>query len=312
MARAIDPGDYVCTSGSPINLWLDDAIGRSLQQEPALFLTAYNLLADLLPTYEAIFFQTSATPQYFGANGEHTKAVLKAERELKGFWDIDGSGIEVVAMHGNVLVDTLRTAATYQALGIPAASAAVYARMLRDAILQSETMPGGDHPFFTFNAVAATSFGGAFPDKLVVGDGILAGYDAIGFGDVAPEALVAHEYAHHIQFDNGYAIDGTAAERTRFGELSADAMAAYWLTHKRGATMNRKRVEQFLEVFFQIGDCSFASAGHHGTPNQRLAAARFGFDVADQAQKQGQILGADEFHALFLAEYPSLIAPDAR
>jgi hypothetical protein len=91
----------------------------------------------------------------------------------------------------------------------------------------------------------------------------------------------------------------------------ADAYAAYFLTHSRGAAMNRKRVEQFLQVFFQIGDCGFDSPGHHGTPNQRMAAARFGFDIAAQAQKQGHILTAEQFHALFVAKYPQLVAPDA-
>jgi hypothetical protein len=75
--------------------------------------------------------------------------------------------------------------------------------------------------------------------------------------------------------------------------------------------MNRKRVEQFLEVFFQVGDCAFVDPGHHGTPNQRMAAARFGFDVADQAHKQGHILTSEQFHDLFVAAYPQLIAPDA-
>jgi hypothetical protein len=91
----------------------------------------------------------------------------------------------------------------------------------------------------------------------------------------------------------------------------ADAMAGYYLTHRRGATMNQKRVEQFLGVFFQVGDCFFDNAGHHGTPNQRMAATHFGFAVADQEQRQGQILTADEFHDLFVAAYPDLIAPDA-
>jgi hypothetical protein len=91
----------------------------------------------------------------------------------------------------------------------------------------------------------------------------------------------------------------------------ADAMAAYYLTHKRGGTMNRKRVEQFLEVFFQIGDCAFSNDGHHGTPNQRMAAAQLGFDVADQARKQGHILTSEQFHDLFVEAYPDLVAPDA-
>jgi hypothetical protein len=41
----------------------------------------------------------------------------------------------------------------------------------------------------------------------------------------------------------------------------------------------------------------------------RTRAAQFGFSVADQAQKQGQILTAAQFHALFLAAYTSIVTP---
>jgi predicted metalloprotease len=153
-----------------------------------------------------------------------------------------------------------------------------------------------------------------------MGDGVLDPFNVLGFNDVALPAIFAHEFGHHIQYERGYfdelppgsnpaTVD--AAELTRYTELMADAFAGYYLTHKRGATLNRKRVEKFLEVFFQLGDCQFTSAGHHGTPIQRMRAARFGFDVADQAQKQGHIPTADEFHAAFVAAYPDLIAPDA-
>ena len=99
------------------------------------------------------------------------------------------------------------------------------------------------------------------------------------------------------------------AELTRHTELMADAFAAYYLTHSRGASMNRKRVEQFLQVFFEVGDCAFTDRGHHGTPIQRMRAAQFGFDVADQAHKQGHILTAAQFHALFVANYTTFVAP---
>ena len=42
-----------------------------------------------------------------------------------------------------------------------------------------------------------------------------------------------------------------------------------------------------------------------------MKSARFGFDVADQAQKQGHILTSQQFHDLFVAYYPALVAPDA-
>ena len=149
--------------------------------------------------------------------------------------------------------------------------------------------------------------------KIVMGDGILEGYQALGYGDVAPAAIFAHEFAHQIQFHHNYRLAGvTAPERTRYNELMADAMSAYFLTHARGEALNQKRVEQFLQVFYQIGDCAFTNSGHHGTPNQRLAAARFGFKVADEFQKQGHILTSAEFYALFVAQSPTIIAPDAK
>jgi len=103
----------------------------------------------------------------------------------------------------------------------------------------------------------------------------------------------------------------TQAELTRYTELMAHAFSAYYLTHKRGAALNQKRVAQFLEVLYDIGDCAFSNPGHHGTPNRRRRAAEFGFKVADDFQKQGHILTSAEFHAHFAAAYPAIVAPDA-
>ena len=55
--------------------------------------------------------------------------------------------------------------------------------------------------------------------------------------------------------------------------------------------------------------CAFTNPGHHGTPVQRMRASRFGFTVADEAQKQGHILTAAQVHARFEAVYPSIVAP---
>ena len=311
---AIDPADYVCTSGSPVLDFLNAELTITLSNhvERARFYALYNRYADYLPIYDALLFQTSATPQTFGYNGEFTKAMVKVERDVKGFWDIPSEQIQVLAMHGTMMLDTLRTKQTYVALGIPAATAATWARVVRDSLLASTTMNGGNYAFWTFNAVSFRAAG--LPDKIVMGDGILAGFAAVGFADVAPQAIFAHEFAHQIQFENEYFDDlgeVTAPEATRYTELMADAMAAYYLTHARGEALNRKRVEQFLNVFYQIGDCGFTSSGHHGTPNQRMKAAAFGFSVADEYLKQGLILTSEEFRNRFIAYYPTLIAPDA-
>ncbi len=321
--RAINPDDYVCPASTPVIDFYIDEVTEVIVREPSIFNLLYNVVwADVIPTYEAVFLLTDDTPQEFGYSGEYTNVMKRTHRDAKRFWDIRSDDIQLVAMKGSMLLDTERVAETYQLrfvppfFGLSEADASFVASLIRDALLQSVTLDGGDHPLFSFNAFAFSTDDGSYPDKIVMGDGILAGYAAVGFGDVAPQALYAHEFAHHIQFENGYFEDPvpgatTEAELTRYTELMADAYSAYYLTHKRGAAMNRKRVEQFLQVFFQIGDCAFDNPGHHGTPNQRMAAARFGFELAAQAQKQGHILTSERVHQLFVAAYPGLVAPDA-
>ena len=266
-----------------------------------------------VPFYEAVYLKSASTPQTYGYDGEFTHVMEKAERDVKGFWDIPSADIQVVSMRDDVLFDVPRLAATYNYVyGVPYPDATEIAEYVSNLLLTSKTM-NGHYAYWTFNSVSLRISAG--PDaqkKIVMGDGILEAYKTLGLDDVAPQAIFAHEFAHQIQFTNGYRLPTagtTAAERTRYTELMADAYSAYYLTHKRGATMNQKRVEEFLNVFFYIGDCSFTSSGHHGTPNQRLKAARFGFSVADEYQKQGHILTAAEFFARFQEAYPSLIAP---
>jgi hypothetical protein len=315
ISRAINPADYACTT-TDISDWYVTAFNTSYAASPASVYALYYYLADLIPTYDAVYFQTNATPQYFGYNGQYTDLMLKTDKHAKRFWDIQSEDIQLLGMHGDMLLDVNRVAAVYRLLGFPPSAAATYAQIVRNAMLATPSMADGKHPFFTFNAVAFSTPTGVIPDKIVMGDGILAGYEALGFADVAPQAIYAHEFAHHIQFERDYfaeanAMFATQPERTRYTELMADAMSAYFLTHKRGATMNQKRVEQFLQVFFEIGDCVFTSNGHHGTPNQRMAAARFGFAVAAAAKVNGMILTAEQFHEQFVVAYPDLIAPDA-
>jgi hypothetical protein len=315
--RAINPGDYVCTNGSPVTDVLNAEIARVIAAGPAeinRIVTMLDLAADQVPTYEALFFQSSSTPQTFGYDGAFTKAMVKVERDVKSFWDIPSAQIQVVAMHGTMLLDTKRVSQTYQALfGVTdPAEADYYAGLVRDALLASTTMNGGNDALWTFNSVSFRYPG--LPDKIVMGDGILEAYAQIGFADIAPQAIFAHEFAHQIQYEKEYFDDlgkVSAAEATRYTELMADAMAGYYLTHARGEALNQKRVEQFLQVFYQIGDCAFTNPGHHGTPNQRMKAAQFGFTVADEFQKQGHILTSQEFRDKFFANYGTLVAPDA-
>ena len=320
-ARIIDPTDYVCVPGSPVFAWADAEFQEALDEDfPELFRLVVNFAADQVPFVEALLVLTEDAPQSFGYNGEFTKVMLKTERDVKRFWDIASDDILLLAMKGTMLQDEARVAAVYENFFvnddgsfITAEQAAAIADTVHTLLDQAETLDGGNDPLFSMNAFAFSSPG--IQDRIVMGDGILEGFKVVGFGDVAPQAIYAHEFAHHIQYENDYLDElpppATEPEQTRHNELMADAMAAYYLTHKRGGTLNKHRVAQFLEVFFQIGDCSFTNPGHHGTPNQRMKAAQFGFDVADKAHKQGHILTSEEFHTQFEAAYAEIIAPDA-
>jgi len=310
--RTINPDQYVCSDATQITRLLNAELSNTIRTEQTIFFTMYDRYADLLPTYDALFFQTSATPQTFGYAGAFTQVMAKVERDVKSFWDIPAQDIQVVAMHGTMLADAARTYQTYRLLGLKDKTAAEYAVAVRDALLASKTMNGGNYAFWTFNAVSFRH--PAVGKKIVMGDGIVESYAKLGFADVAPQAIFAHEYAHQIQYEKNYFADVATLdgpEQTRYTELMADAMSAYFLTHARGEALNKFRVREFLDVFYQIGDCAFDNDGHHGTPNQRFRAAQLGFNIADQYQQQGHILTSQEFHDLFVAEYPRIVAPDA-
>ena len=325
-AGIINPGDYVCEIDSPVLDFANAERNESLANDSAeVFRLGSEFLADQVPFLEARFFLTEDTPQSFGYDGEFTDVLQKTERDVKRFWDISSDDIQLLALKGTMLQDEERTAFVYQNFfsnddgsPISAEQATAIADTVRTLLLQAETLDGGNDPAFSFNAFAFSTNSAPSP-RIVMGDGFLEGFKAVGLADVAPQGLYAHEFAHHISAAHNYAADPipgatppvARAERTRYIELGADAMAAYYLTHKRGAALNKHRVAQFLSVFFQIGDCAFTDLGHHGTPVQRMRAAQFGFDVADQAQTQGHILTSDQFHDLFVAAYPNLVAPDA-
>ena len=86
---------------------------------------------------------------------------------------------------------------------------------------------------------------------------------------------------------------------TRMPELMADAMAAYYGTHKQGLALNKKRVADALLSFYTVGDCQFDNPGHHGTPLQRERAADWGADLAAAANPQSYILPPATFVELF-------------
>lgn len=266
-------------------------------------LSYYSLYLDL--NFYMAYLDTSE--QYFGADGEYTNFMTKRQRELEKFWTMPGE-IRVNGQHTASLNDREKLADIYEIVGANINSREE-AYEAADAILELNSLSPNlpESPYFAIDGFATSG------NLIVIGDGIVEMLSATGIdSEIVWTGILAHEWAHQIQFDhytdwypNGAAEDPAAD--TRHTELEADFIAAYYMTHKRGATYNWKRVEQFFDLYFQIGDCSFASSGHHGTPNQRIEAARLGYELADSAQKKGHILSQEEVHEYFMSQVDNIL-----
>ncbi|MEV0581317.1 hypothetical protein [Nonomuraea sp. NPDC050310] len=313
--KAINPDDYECEDTALV-AYVDQQLAGV---DPSALLLLFMLGVLDYPTYDALLFETSATPQHFGRSGEYDIPITHNMRDLRRFWDIRNDDIQLVAMHGSMLRDVNRVARMVKIFfGVGDAQALQLAQSIIALIASQPTLRNGDNPIFTLNAFAFTAEGETdplfqgVPDKIVMGDGVLEAMTALGLGDMAAKAILAHEYGHHVQFEKGlFDSPLTGPEATRRTELMADALSTYFLTHARGQAINSKRLLAASRSFFEVGDCQFTSNGHHGTPNQRLRSATWAADVANSARPQGKIMPSLTFAGLFDAKLPELVAPDA-
>ncbi|MEI8408117.1 MULTISPECIES: hypothetical protein [unclassified Kribbella] len=312
--EAIDPTQYECSSATPpvAAAVMPDVTNWTFEQRLAVI----HVLLFQMALVDAAYLPQPG-PYTYGARGDFTNVVNRTIRDLREFWDIPSADIELVPAHGRSMLDPEVNYRVFTALyGFDPVASRVSADLVARE-LNSPALGYGDLPIFTFNAYAASGGDvipgyGVSPKRIAFGDGVLEGFARVGLGDVAPQAILAHEFGHHVQYADGLMrTDLPAPEASRWAELMADAYSSYFLTHARGAAMQWKRVALFGEMFYQLGDCGFTGDGHHGTPNQRMRSALWAYGLADSARPQGQILPALGFFDLFAAHYPQLIAPDA-
>jgi hypothetical protein len=87
-------------------------------------------------------------------------------------------------------------------------------------------------------------------------------------------AIMAHEFAHAMQYSRGFPYGG------KWLELHADYMAGWFAGHRgRFAAQNDIGI---LQSFFNKGDYDFFSQRHHGTPQERANAFFEGFRLNRQ------------------------------
>jgi hypothetical protein len=307
----IDPNDYVCEETEVAEYVRAQTAG--LSQTDLLNLTVILMLDPI--TYDALFYPEPDADRYFGADGEYSNRIHRTFRGLKGFWDIDANRIELVPAHGSTLLDNERVARALKlTLGVTQEAADDLALYIGEVVDQDK-FEHGENPLFTFNAFAFSAEGmpvpgvGEVSDKIVMGDGILEGMKALGMNDVAPDAILGHEFGHHIQYQDGLtATDLPAPEASRRLELMADTFGSYFLTHADGKDFGVRRVKDFVRMFYDLGDCEFASAGHHGTPDQRAKAAEFG--AVNSLLPPDRILASRTLDKRFEKALPRIVAPD--
>ncbi|MDR5590857.1 hypothetical protein [Christiangramia sp. SM2212] len=276
---------------------------ESIMNDPVFDFDLLNYYLELNRKYVTFYMGDN----YYGENGEYNQLAAKRIRELEKFWNIDRD-IYLNGQHTSLLNDREILADMIESFDRTVRNrteAYQKADLLLELNETSSNFP--ENPYFAFDGFTRSS------GLLVIGDGLLQSIIETGIdGDLAFTAILSHEWWHQAQFEYAESWDFSdqlagPAEFSRYSELEADYAAAYYLTHKRGATFNWKRIEEYFKLSFNVGDCLTESMDHHGTPTQRLLAAQLGYELADTAHKKGAILEPSQVHYAFLEDYYDII-----
>jgi hypothetical protein len=332
--RVINPDDYICNSPTDFDLWVN---AQFFAIDPILADVLFGLSILSWAGDSKLIMDQNDRYEYIGVNGEHTSRQNRTFKDNRRFWDIDSSDILLQGMHGaDIADDSIMYPFINWAFGAPPFVTEIIVENAQNVIaggpvdlsffvpgliFESEGIPGGyNNPLLTLNAFAFTSGDtpldlgfGEIQDKIVMGEGLLDGLLDIGIGGKeGPDNVLAHEFAHHVQYEIGAFLEGPPTpEGTRRTELMADSFAAYYGAHALGNTFQAKRFADVMTASYEIGDCAFSSTNHHGTQLQREHAAAWGGWVADSQQKMGHKNGAVDMMDMFDAILPLLVAPDA-
>lgn len=270
----------------------------------------YMVLGDYFVINQIAALDLGVNAEYFGDHGQYTSVVNKNTRNLESFWNMYDL-VQVRGQHSSTLenLDVIRF--VYENYSSASPEEIDYLVAIAEQYNNAgEQIP--ENPFYASDGFATTDAQGN--GYIVIGDGLVKMLAEVGIDPkVVWSSILAHEWGHQIQFLNDglfvYPVPPfiNTPESTRMTELEADFYTGYYLTHKRGGTYNWKRVEAFLTAFFEIGDCSFASSGHHGTPIQRMQAAYQGYMLSRSEMKKGIISSPEDVHEAFVEKYEYIL-----
>jgi len=107
---------------------------------------------------------------------------------------------------------------------------------------------------------------------------------------------LAHEWAHQLQFRNGWMRPTDSTQRTT--ELGADAFSGLYMGWVKG--FGTPTLQAYFSTLASFGDYAFNSPTHHGTPDERFAAGLLGLLVADDMIRNGSRPSFLQLHNLFV------------
>ena len=94
-------------------------------------------------------------------------------------------------------------------------------------------------------------------------------------GKAAISFVVAHEYAHHVQFAKSKLISNAQRNTMRI-ELQADCFAGVILASARNISFDQSDIRKMIIAANLLGDKEYDSFNHHGAGENRALALRSG------------------------------------
>lgn len=115
-------------------------------------------------------------------------------------------------------------------------------------------------------------------------------YTVNHFNELAVAGILAHEWSHRVQ----YTFHWDKELKNPALELEADAMSGYYMALEKGFAWNQ--IDAYFRSTESTGDFQIDSKQHHGTPNQRVAAAYLGVQLANESVKNGEAFSYEDLH----------------
>ena len=103
-------------------------------------------------------------------------------------------------------------------------------------------------------------------------------------GTAAVAFVIAHEYAHHVQFAQSQLI-AKAQNNTMRLELQADCFAGVILANLPNISFDQSDVESMITAAALVGDHEYDHYSHHGSGENRALALRSGLRFGNSKGK---------------------------